>query len=79
MVTGPEVGRVGLLKAYENAWIMHHPTKGTMTSTARLFFPGNVRRSSSVISEMGNSFMEDLTDLLVLDTQDIADPAWLTS
>ena len=54
------------------AWRMQHQTDGTMSNTAQLSFLGNVRRSYSVISEMWNPFMENSTDLPVLDTKDIA-------
>ena len=52
---------------------------GSMTNTAQLSYLGNVIRLSSIISETGNPFMEDSTDLLVLDAKGIADLAWLTS
>ena len=77
MVAGPEVTR--LLADYEEvsgkkeaaSSVRHHE----QNLTAQKTFFDKVKKLSSVMREMGNPFQEDSSDLLVLDTKDIADPA----
>lgn len=77
MVAGPEVTR--LLTAYEElsgkkaavSKTRHHEEN----LTAQRSFCDKVKKLSSVMKQMGNPFQEDSSDLLVLDTKDVADPA----
>ena len=77
MVAGPEVSR--LLANYE-ATFMDKETKTVQEhheqshSTQKRFFQ-KVKQLSDVMEEMGNPFEEDSSELLTIDTKDIADPA----
>ncbi len=75
MVAGPEVSR--LVANYEAVSGAKDVKKGTRhheeTEAAQKEFFEKVKRLTSVMREMGNPFMEDSDDLLVLDTKDIAD------
>lgn len=75
-VAGPEVSR--LLAEYENSAgsktkvnnLQHHEQNLT---TQRAFYK-NVKSLTTTLEELGNPFQEETTDLLTLDTKDIADP-----
>ena len=75
MVAGPELAR--LVKEYEASSelkskvdVRHHEE----TPSAQSKFVEQVQSLTSVISETGNPFLEESSDLLVLDTKDIVDP-----
>jgi hypothetical protein len=51
--------------------LRHHE----QTRSTQITFYNQVKVLSSVIEDMGNPFIDDSNDLLVLDTRDLADPA----
>lgn len=77
MVSGPEMAR--LIEEFQAS--MERPEKGPdlrhheQTRSTQMTFFNQLKALSSVIEEMGNPFTEESSDLLVLDTRDIADPA----
>ena len=70
MIAGPEVARV--IGEFENS-AMEEWTHTTMTK--QQVFAKDVRSLVTVIEGMRNPFEEESQDLLVLDTNEIADPA----
>lgn len=75
MLAGPEVS--GLVANYEAVSGAKDVKKGNhhheQTEAAQKAFFEKVKRLTSVMREMGNPFMEESDDLLVLDTKDIVD------
>ena len=77
MVAGPEVARVIVefedfnMHPRNQEETRHHEETPTVQNT----FARDVRSLVAVIEELGNPFEEDSQDLLVLDTNEIADPA----
>ena len=73
MVAGPEVSRV--IDEFETAQeqhvnkaqLLHHDQNESTQKT----FKKDVRSLVAVIEEFGNPYLEETTDLLVLDTRDI--------
>ena len=79
MVAGPEVARVivefedfNMHPRNQEETRHHEETPSVQNSFAR-----DVRSLVAVIEELGNPFEEDSQDLLVLDTKEIADPAFI--
>ncbi|CAE1256528.1 unnamed protein product [Acanthosepion pharaonis] len=76
MVAGPEISK--FVADYEAVSGSKEAKKGShhheQSPTAQKAFFEKVQRLTSVIEEMGNPFSEESTDLLSLDTKDIADP-----
>ena len=76
MVSGPEIARLinefqaSMEKPEKESDRRHHEQ---CKSTQMAFF-NQVKALSHVIEEMGNPFIDESNDLLVLDTRDIADP-----
>ena len=74
MVAGPEVSR--LVADYEIASGTKEATKGSShherTMQAQRAFLDKVDRLTNVLHDMGNPFQEESSDLLTLDTKDIA-------
>ncbi|VDI46156.1 Hypothetical predicted protein, partial [Mytilus galloprovincialis] len=80
MVSGPEIARV--INEFESAQerikkdqskgpdLRHHEQVKSRQDT----FARQVKAFCSVLEEMGNPFMEQSDDLLILDTRDIVDP-----
>ncbi|VDI61335.1 Hypothetical predicted protein [Mytilus galloprovincialis] len=80
MVSGPEIARV--INEFESAQerikkdqskgpdLRHHEQVKSRQDT----FSRQVKAFCSVLEEMGNPFMEQSDDLLILDTRDIVDP-----
>jgi len=76
MLAGPEVSRI--IKDFENQMdpkdnevdLHHEQTKATQD-----IFAQNVRSLSTTMEDMGNPYMEESKDLLVLDSRDIVDPS----
>ena len=77
MVSGPEMARViAEFKATADSRtkktdLRHHE----QTKHTQLAFARDVKSLSGVMREMGNPFCDDSSDLLVLDSRDLADPA----
>ncbi len=74
MVTGPEVARMvtefeSLLAGIKSSDHRHHEQHSAVQAT----FLKEVKSLVSVFEEMGNPFLEQSNDLLVLDTKDILD------
>ena len=74
MVAGPEVARV--IGEFEMAQA-HHDTKAQtlhhdQTESIQKSFDKDVRSLVSVFEELGNPFLEETTDILVIDTKEIA-------
>lgn len=72
MITGPELARLlnefqSSTEEHEDNDIRHH----SQTSSIQQRFAEDVMQLTSSMKEMGNHFMEDSNDLLVLDTMDI--------
>ncbi|CAE1246962.1 unnamed protein product [Acanthosepion pharaonis] len=76
MVAGPEISK--FVVGYEAISGSKEAKKGSQhheqSPTAQKAFFKKVQRLTSVIEEMGDPFSEKSTDLLSLDTKDIADP-----
>ncbi|CAE1246682.1 unnamed protein product [Acanthosepion pharaonis] len=76
MVAGPEISK--FVVDYDAVSGRKEAKKGShhheQSPTAQKAFFEKVHRLTSVIEEMGNPFSEESTDLLSLDTKDIADP-----
>ena len=76
-VAGPEISRAteefeaNCLSDSGKTNLKHHE----LTLSAQSTFANEVRHLVQVIEDMGNPFMEESADLLVLDSQDIADSA----
>jgi len=74
MVAGPEVARV--IGEFEMAQEHHGGKAQTLhhdqTESIQKSFDKDVRSLVSVIEELGNPFLEETTDIVVLDTKDIA-------
>ena len=83
MVAGPEIARV--IDGFQtvcldnNANIKSQDRHHEHTAAAQVTFASEVKALVHVIEDLGNPFMEDSSDLLVLDTRDIADPAIVTT
>ena len=81
MVSGPEMSRIinelevsqELLKSTsdDRKHRHHEETRGVQST-----FQTEVQSLSNVISEMGNPFLDQSGDLLILDTRDIMDATW---
>ena len=77
MVARPEISRAteefeaNCLSDSGKTNLKHHE----LTLSAQSTFANEVRHLVQVIEDMGNPFMEESADLLVLDSQDIADSA----
>ena len=77
MVSGPEMARViaefqaTADKRTKKTDFKHHE----QTKHKQLAFARDVKSLSGVMREMGNPFCDDSSDLLVLDSRDLADPA----
>ena len=77
MVLGPEMARVIAEfqatsdKRTKKTDFKHHE----QTKHKQLAFARDVKSLSGVMREMGNPFCDDSSDLLVLDSRDLADPA----
>ena len=77
MVAGPEVARVIVefedfnMNPRNQEETRHHEETPSVQNT----FARDVRSLVAVIEELGNPFEEDSQNLLVLDTNEIADPA----
>ncbi|KAJ8397883.1 hypothetical protein AAFF_G00435720 [Aldrovandia affinis] len=81
MVSGPEMARLisefqaTTEKRMKKTELKHHEqTKHTQVSFAR-----DVRALTRVMGKTGNPFCEDSKDLLVLDSRDLADPAFINT
>lgn len=73
MVSGPEMARLigefeSSIMEQDNDCSHHEQKKHTQIAFAR-----NVKALSGAMEEMGNPFTEDSSDLLVLDSRNIAD------
>ena len=77
MVAGPEISK--FVADYEDVSGSKGTNKGShhheQSPAAQRTFFEKVQRLTSVMEEMGNPFSEESTDLLSLDTKDIADPS----
>ena len=81
MVAGPEVERI--IMEFEDHSRVKKRTTDTRTESlhqdvrpkVKVEFMKDVRAMVAVINELGNPFMEDSEDLMVLDTNDIMDDA----
>lgn len=75
MVSGPEMARV--IGEFETC-VTHRVNKDSrhheQTKHTQKAFARDVKALSDCIRELGNPFIEDSSDLLVLDTRDIIDP-----
>ena len=77
MVSGPEMAR--LISEFQAS--MEKPEKKSnhkhheQTQSIQMEFFNQVKALSNVIEEMGNPFIDESNDLLVLDTRDIVDPS----
>ena len=76
MVAGPEIAR--LVSGYKVVSKKKDKRPNTKhhneATTSQKAFLENVRKLCSTLAEMGNPFEEESSDLLSLDTKDIADP-----
>ena len=72
MVAGPEVARVidefEMTQEHHDSKTLHHD----QTESIQKSFDKDVRALVSVFEELGNPFLEETTDIVVLDTKDIA-------
>ena len=78
MVAGPEIVRT--IDGFETACLDNHIGRDNgrrheHTMAVQVTFASDVQALVEVIEDLGNPFMEESGDLLVLDTRDIADPA----
>lgn len=78
MVAGPEIARA--IDSFEAVCLDNNTGKNQVrhhehTPSAQVSFASEVRALVQVIEDLGNPFMEESGDLLVLDTRDIQDPA----
>jgi len=78
MVAGREVARV--IGEFEMAQVHHHDNKvqtlhHDQTESIQKSFDKDVRSLVSVFEELGNPFLEETTDILVLDTKEVASPS----
>jgi len=77
MVSGPEMTRLieefqaSIQKPEMESDLRHHE----QTKSTQVTYFNQVKALSNVIEEMGNPFIDDSNDLLVLDSRDLADPA----
>ena len=82
MVAGPEIART--IDGFETACLDNHTGRDNgrhheHTMAVQVTFASEVQALVEVIEDLGNPFMEESGDLLVLDTRDIADPAVVTN
>ena len=82
MVAGPEIART--IDGFETACLDNHTGRDNgrhheHTMAEQVTFASEVQALVEVIEDLGNPFMEESGDLLVLDTRDIADPAVVTT
>ena len=76
MVSGPEMARViGKFDASTEKRKKLEPRHHEEATHVQKAFERDLRSLVSTIEEMGNPFTEDSSDLLALDSRDIADPA----
>ena len=77
MVSGPEMAhlieefQVSMEKPEKESDHRHHE----QTKSMQMTFFNQVKALSNVIEDMGNPFIDESDDLLVLDTRDLADPS----
>ena len=71
MVSGPEMARLinEFQASSDTVTLLHHEQK----KSKQLTFANDVKALTQTIKQMGNPFCEDSSDLLVLDSHDIAD------
>ena len=82
MVAGPEIART--IDGFKTACLDNHTGRDNgrhheHTMAVQVTFASEVQALVEVIEDLGNPFMEESGDLLVLDTRDIADPAVVTT
>ena len=82
MVAGPEIART--IEGFETACLDNHTGRDIgrhyeHTMAVQVTFASEVQALVEVIEDLGNPFMEESGDLLVLDTRDIADPTVVTT
>ena len=82
MVAGPEIART--IDGFETACLDNNTGRDNgrhheHTMAVQVTFASEVQALVEVIEDLGNPFMEESGDLLVLDSRDIADPAIVTT
>ena len=82
MVAGPEIARV--IGEFEMAQMHHHDRNvqtlhHDQTDSTQKSFDIDVRSLVSAFEELGNPFLEETTDILVLDTKEIASSSFAHS
>ena len=82
MVAGPEIART--IDGFKTACLDNHTGRDNgrhheHTMAVQVTFASEVQALVEVIEDLGNPFMEESRDLLVLDIRDIADPAVVTT
>ena len=82
MVPGPEIART--IDGFETECLDNHTGRDNgrhheHTMAVQVIFASEVQALVEVIEDLGNPFMEESGDLLVLDTRDIADLAAMTT
>ena len=82
MVAGPEIART--IDGFETACLDNHTGRDNCrhhehAMAVQVTFASEVQALMEVIEDLGNPFMEEIGDLLVLDTRDIADLAVVTT